>query len=241
MSSVLQRFLQLDQQLSSLSLANQNMNEVRRIQERSTEWKTVKGKLEKLEASAEILSPTERQASELVTKRNAVRRQATDIRKRLQAASDVAGLERDASWRKLLGSVTGLTELLESAAQEAWKKAVEECGGLETPGTVRALMPPTLENESAARRYDESFRLFQEIAKRRLPTSPSDLSSLREHADACKRAYGSITFDVPEDVQVFLKAVQEESATVAHLTSTVIEWLKQKQQLTRYRVRRSPV
>jgi hypothetical protein len=241
MISILYRFLQLDQQLSSLSLAKQNMDEVRRIQERSTEWKTVKAKLERLETSAEILSPTERQAPELVSMRNSVRRQAADIRKRLQAASDVAGLEQDASWRKLLSSVTGLAEQLEKAALETWKKAVEECGSLEMPSTVRALMPPTPENESAARRYDDSFRQFQEVAKRRIPTSLSDLSSLRAHADACRRAYGSITFDVPEDVRVFLKAVQDDSATVAHLTPIVVEWLKEKQQLARYRVRRGPV
>lgn len=241
MSSLLHRFLQLDQQLSSLSLANQNMDEVRRIQERSTEWRAAKAKLERHNSSAEILSSTERQAPELVSMRSAVRRQAADIRKRLQAASDVAGLERDASWKKLLASVTGLAERLERAALEAWKRAVEECGGLESPETVRALMPPTQENESAARRYDDSFRLFQEVARQRLPTSPADLSSLRAHADACRRAYGSITFDVPEDVRAFLKAVQEESATVAHLTPTVFAWLKEKQQLTRYRVRRGPV
>jgi cell division septum initiation protein DivIVA len=241
MNSILQRFRQLDQQLSNLSLAKQNMDEVRRIQERSTEWKTVKGKLDKCEKSAQILSQAERQAPAILSKRNAVRRQAADIRKGLQAASDVEGVTRDASWRKLLSSVSGLAEALETAAGEAWKRAVEECGGLESPSTVRALMPPTPENESAARRYEDSFRLYQEVARLRLPTGPSDLSSLRAHADACRRAYGSITFDVPEDVRAFLKAVQEDSATVAHLTPTVVEWLKEKQQLARYRVRRSPV
>ena len=241
MSSVLQRFRQLDQQLSSLSLAKQNMDEVQRIQERSTEWSTVKGKLDKYEASAQILSQDERQAPAILSKRNAVRRLAAEIRKGLQAASDVAGVTRDASWRRLLSSVTGLAEVLETAVGEAWKRAVEDCGGLESPSTVRALMPPTPENESAARRYEDSFRMYQEVARLRLPSGSSDLSRLRAHTEACRRAYGSITFDVPEDVRAFLKAVQEESATVAHLTPTVVEWLKEKQQLARYRVRRGPV
>jgi hypothetical protein len=239
MSSILQRFQQLNQQLNNLSLAKQNMDVVRRIQERSAEWKTVKEKLDRHEASAQILSLDEGQFPALLLKRKAVRRHAADIRQRLQAASDVAGVTQDETWRKLLSSVTGLTEMLETAAREAWKRAVEEYGGLEQPSTVRAQMPLTSENESAARRYDDSFRMFQELARLSLPRSPSDLKNLKAHADACRQAYGFITFNVPEDVRDFLKAIQEDSATVEHLTPAVIEWLKEKQQLALYRIRRS--
>lgn len=241
MTSVLQRFRHLDQQLTNLALAKRDMDEVRRIQERSTEWKTVKARLDKYEASVRILIAEEREAAALVAKRNAVRKQAAEIRERLQAVGDVAELTRDEAWRRLLSSVKGLAEALENAAKDAWQEAVEECGGLETPATVRALMPPTAENEIAARRYETSFEQYELVAKQRLPTTPSDLSTLRAHSQACRRAYESITFDVPADVRVFLNAVQSENATLAHVTPQVLEWLKEKQQRERFRVRRAAV
>lgn len=241
MTSVLQRFRHLDQQLESLALAKRNMDDVRRIQERSTEWKTDKARLDTCETIARILIPEEREAPILASKRSSVRTQAAEARKRLQAVGDVVELTRDEAWKRLLSTVKGLAEALEKAANEAWRQVKEDCGGLETPATVRELMPPTPENEVAAQRYETAFKQYAELAKQRLPRTSSDLTDLRAHSEACRRAYRSITFDVPADVRVFLSALQADAATMAHVTPQVLEWLREKQQSERFRVRRSVV
>jgi hypothetical protein len=46
-----------------------------------------------------------------------------------------------------------------------------------------------------------------------------------------------IQFDVPPEVQRFFQAIQLGNATLAVLTSGVLEWLAENEQLDRYQMR----
>lgn len=237
MTTVLHRLNQLDSQLTNLAIARRDGENVRRIQERAEEWGGVKRRLDIMQEKARILIPSEGEPEAVVSKRKALRLQAATVLGRLQGDFDISGLTRDEAWRRLLNSVKGLADALESAAADAWGKAVEQRGTLEKPSSLRERTLPTPENEVALRRYESSYLSYEAIAGLPFPRTSADLHDLDAHCDACKRAYQKISFDVPAEVGAFFDALQTDAATLAHVTPQVVAWLTEHGQLGSFRVR----
>lgn len=237
MTTLLESCRELDAKLRSLALAKRHADDQRLIQQRTQEWKDRSDKLKALRSRTAFMALAAEDAKVVSAKRAALRQNAGTILARLKQDVDINELTRDAAWKRLLKSSEGLSEDLDAAGRKAWAAYLEEQGPLEKPAALRLRTPPTPQNDDALRAYQSSFAEYETIARLSLPRTEEDLSLLRTHVAACRRAFERLTFDLPDEVKRFYEAINVNTATLSHVTPTVLEWLAEHGHLERFRVR----
>jgi len=237
MTTLLQRCKAVTAKVEQLTLAQRHANQQRLVQERTREWK---GRLEKLQAvkvRTSCLSLDTEADRRVDAKRAHLRHNASQVLERLKSNGDIAQLTDDASWTRLLASVEGLTEELENSGELAWRSHIEKLGAVEDPAWLRQRAPSTPMNDAAIAAYQKHYGVYSGLVRPALPRSAGDLAQLSQILDACRTEAAKVTFDVPPDVQRFFQAIQSDSATLAVLTPSVLEWLGENGQLEHYRIR----
>jgi hypothetical protein len=237
MTTLLQRCAAVTAKVQQLTLAQRYANQQRQVQERTREWKIRYDKLKVVIARAACLPLDVDTRTSVAGKREHFRHNAAQVLERLKSHDDIAQLTNDASWTRLLASVEGLTEELETFGKLAWRSHVDEQGALEDPAWLRNRAPSTPMNDAAITAYQEHHGVYAGLVKLPLPRSAGDLAQLSQVIAACRTEAAKITFAVPPDVQRFFQAVQLGSATLASLTPDVLKWLEENGQLERYRIR----
>lgn len=237
MTTLLQRCQALDAKIKSLTLAKRHADDQRLIQQRTQEWKDRNQRLKVLRPRASCLALAAEDAKAVSSRRAALRQNAGTILARLKQDDDINELTRDAAWKRLLKSSEGLSEVLDAAGRQAWAAYVEEQGLLEKPSALRLRTPPTPQNDDALRIYQASYVEYEAIARLSLPRTSEDLALLKAHVAACRRAFAQLTFDLPDEVKHFYEAINANAATLSHVTPAVLEWLAERGDLERFRVR----
>lgn len=237
MTTLLQRCEAVTAKVQQLMLAQRHANQQRQVQERSREWKSRNDKLKDVNARAACL-PLNAEACKSVAERRAhLRHNATQVLERLKSHEDISQLTDDASWTRLLASVEGLAQVLETSGKSAWRDYIDEQGVPDDPASLRNRAPSTPMNDAAIATYQTHYGVYASLVKLAMPRRPDDLDQLRQIIASCRTEAAKIKFDVPPDVQRFFQAIQLGSATLASLTPSVLEWLSENGQLERYRIR----
>jgi hypothetical protein len=237
MTTLMQRCQSLETKLKELARAKRYADDVKHIQQRTAEWRVRNAALKGIENQTSPLALAVEDAKKVASKRTALRQNAGKVLARLQENEDIKELTRDAVWTRLLNASEGLAEELDTAGRNAWRAYLEQQGTLENPATLAQRAPPTPQNESALRAYRESHASYSAIAKLPLPRTREDLVQLSMHMAACRQAFVRLTFDLPPEVVAFYQAIQAGTATLAHVTPTVLTWLDKEGHLERFRVR----
>jgi hypothetical protein len=237
MTTLLQRCQVLDAKLKSLTLAKRHADDQKLIQQRTQEWKHRNDNLKGLRSRVACLALAAEDAKAVSAKRATLRQNAGTILARLKQHDDINELTRDAAWKRLLKSSDGLSEDLDAAGRKAWAAYLEEQGPLEKPAALRLRTPPTPQNDEALRAYQASYVEYEAIARLSLPRTEEDLTLLRTQVAACRWAFARLTFDLPDEVKGFYEAINANTATLSHVTPTVLEWLAEHGHLERFRVR----
>jgi hypothetical protein len=237
MRTLLQRCQSVAIKIEKLVLAQRHANQQRLVQERTREWKSRYDNLKAVTLRATYVSLNADGQRSVAEKRAQLRQNATQVLDRLKSQEDIARLTHDASWTRLLASIEGLADQLESSGQSAWRTYIDEHGTLEDPALVRSRAPSTPMNDAAITAYQTHYAIYARLVRLAMPRSADDLVQLKEAIAACRIEGAKIVFDVPPDVQRFFQAIQSGSATLASLTTGVLQWLAENGQLERYRIR----
>lgn len=237
MTTLLQRCQSVAAKSQEFTLAQRHASQQRQVQERTREWKSCYEKLTDISARAAFLPLSAEALKSIDEKRVQLRHNAEQILLRLNTLEDIAELTADASWARLLSSVKALSEELEASVKLAWKSYIHEQGALDTPTWLREQAPYMPRNDAAITAYKEHYSVYAGLVKLTMPRTSKDLVQLSQIIATCRYEAARIEFDVPPDVQQFFKAIQSGSATLASLTSGVLEWLGENGQLERYLVR----
>jgi hypothetical protein len=237
MTTLLQRCQTLEAKIKSLEQAKSLAADLKRVQQRTGEWQVRHSELLSLRTQTAPLTLSSQDAATVASKRAALRQNAQNVLSRLLEKKDIKELTRDAAWTRLLKACEGLTKELDAAGRKAWQAHLEQLGTLENPTTLRLRTPPTPSNKEALRAYEVSHAAFAAIARLELPRSADDLVQISEHVTSCRQAFARIAFDLPDEVRAFYAAINADNATLAHVTTTVADWLKERGYLDRFRVR----
>lgn len=237
MTTLLQRCHAVTAKVQQLTLAQRHANQQRLVLERTREWTSRHDKLKVVNARAACVPLDAEARRSIAEKRVHLRHNAAQVLERLKSHDDIAQLTDDASWTRLLASVEGLAEDIETSGKSAWKSYIEEQGALEDPDWLRNRAPATPMNDAAIAAYQTHYGVYAGLVKLTMPRSTDDLAQLSQTIAACRAEAAKITFDVPPDVQRFFQAIQSGGATLAFVTPGVLEWLAENGQLERYRIR----
>lgn len=94
------------------------------------------------------------------------------------------------------------------------------------------------EERKKQQHYKDLSSLFA-IRSRGLPKTAQELDEVNDlHEQLCQQRE-ALKLDVPEEVNLFLKAVAGDGATLDMLTENVLSWLAAEDDPTRYRIKRS--
>lgn len=237
MTTLMQRCQAVSAKVQQLTLAQRHANQQRLVQERTREWTSRHDNLKVLKARTACLRLDAAARTSVAEKRAQLRHNAAQVLERLKSHDDIAQLTDDASWTRLLASVEGLAEELETSGKSAWKAHIDEQGALEDPAWLHNRAPSTPMNDAAVAAYQKHYGVYAGLVKLTLPRSADDLAQLSQIIAACRTEAAKVTFNVPPDVQRFFQAIQSGSATLASLTPDALEWLAENGQLERYRIR----
>lgn len=237
MTTLMQRSDMLAEKIKSLIEARVVASDLTHIQQRTEEWNKHHSALMNLCAQTALLKLDRQDEALVATKKDAFRLNAQKVLSRLLENRDIKELTRDAAWTRLLGSCEGLTKELDVAGRKAWQAYLEQLGTLESPATLRSRTPQTPSNDVALGAYQVSYASFAAIAHLKLPRSADDLKQISAYATSCREALSSIAFNLPNEVKAFYEAISAGTATLAHVTPTVANWLREQGYLDRFRVR----
>lgn len=237
MTSLLERCQAVAAKVQQLTLAQRHITQQLQVKKRTEEWNSRRDTLKRVEERITCLPLAAEAQQGVAEKREHLRHNAALVLERLKTLDDIAQLTSDDKWARLLASIEGLTEALETGGKTAWKAHIEEQGTIEAPAWLRDRAPPTPMNDDAIAAYQKHYSVYSALTKQALPRSESDVVQMSQAIAACRAEAAKITFDVPPDVQHFFQAVQAGSATLASLTPGVLAWLAEKEQLDRYRIR----
>jgi hypothetical protein len=237
MTSLLERCHSANQDLAKIEAARQNAHARSQIQERAKEWTDKVSRLSTAHERANWVGVVPAEVPAYLSKREQLRKNATDASTRLQAGEDVSHLTADALWTRLLQSAEGAAEALEDAIKFAWQAAVQEQGTLAAPAELEAKVSPTPANREALANYSAPYATYKKLVGYSLPRSGQDRVALQTSVEQCRALLAKLDYDVPADVAAFFRAVDSNTATLSILTSQVLRWLKENGQLDRYLVR----
>lgn len=239
MTTLLQRCQVLDTKLNALMLAKRHADDYKTIQQRTQEWKVRSENRRVLRSQTACLGLAAEDVKGVSSRRAALRQNAGTILERLQQDDDINELTRDVAWKRLLKSADGLAEYLDAAGRKAWSAYLEEQGALENPVALHLRTPPTPQNDDALRAYRASYAAYETIARLSLPRTADDLVQLATHITACRQAFAQLTFDLPAEIKRFYESINAGTATLAQVTTSVLDWLAEHGHLERFRIRSS--
>ncbi|MDP3841299.1 MAG: hypothetical protein Q8Q81_01720 [Oxalobacteraceae bacterium] len=237
MTTLLQRCKEVTFKTEKLSFAQRHANQQKQVQERTREWKSDYDRLKTVTSRTACLALGAEARKSVAEKRENLRHNAAQVLERLKSHDDICLLTEDNLWMRLLASVQGLVDEIETGGKLAWRSYVDDQGTLEDPSLLRSRAPPTPMNDAAIAAYKTQYAVYASIIRLALPRSADDLSLLPQVIAACRAEAAKITFNVSPDVRRFFQDIHSGSATLASVTPAVLEWLAENRQLECYLIR----
>lgn len=237
MTTMLARCKTVSETVSQVVAARKHQHDRARLEQRTKEWAEQRLRLDDLPGRAEWVQLLPDEVSAYVKKRDQLANHAKAALSRLSGDEGVSTLTEDPLWKKLLSSAEGVADSLEEAIRQAWRGIVERAGVLEAPSALEATLPQTPANKQALDSYKAKYRDYKKLAEQDAPHSATDGANLVQAVRECRSALATVQRDVPKDVDMFFRAVDAYTATLAHVTPEVLQWLEDNGQLVRYQVR----
>jgi hypothetical protein len=168
---------------------------------------------------------------------NVLRTRAADLLRKFRAEQTSATLKRGKTWQTMLKQIDAAAEDLDVSVRNGWRAFRSEVFAGETPAAIRDRLARTKPNEDAFETYCDLHQRLH-AAFQQLPRDAAAIEQVRRLGAELQAAAAKFNFDVPQDVKVFLEAVQSVSgAPLALLTPAVEVWLKENNIFDNYRIR----
>ena len=239
MTTLLQHSQNLESKLSALAQAKLHERDLKLIQERTTEWANRNTALKAIRAKISPLKLGAEDSRKVANKEESLRKNAVKVLTRLKENVDINALTRDAGWTSLLKASEGLKEEFNVAGRDAWRTYLEQQAAPEDPTTLRQRTPLTPENQRALRAYEASYTSYSTITRLLLPRTSEDLDQLVTNIEGCRKEFERLSFDLPDDVLRFYRAISGGRAPLAYITPTVLKYLLDNGYSEQFEVRSS--
>ena len=144
-------------------------------------------------------------------------------------------IEPNSEWK--FETKTGLDSIASKTNQElrtAWIRYVTNLKPSVNPGLL-LLFTKSRAYQAQSQRINELFAELDSLMTR-LPSSQGDLESPALLADEARRLSEELPSDIPEPVRQLFQSVNDQTATVGHLTEEAMQWLKGNGMLSDLRV-----
>lgn len=175
-------------------------------------------------------------AAEMPPSLNAGRKRAAALLEKFIAEKKAATLKKGRNWSQLLSDIDTASADVAKAVSTAWRAYRQEAFGGEAPSVIRARLAMTDDNMVAIKRYEALYQSFR-AAFDALPQDGAMIERVKRIANELTETARAFNFDVPKEVEAFLKAIQTGGAPLALLTGTVQDWLKANDAFDSYRIR----
>ena len=165
----------------------------------------------------------------------AARKTLGRLRERFAKEMRTEQLTRGRDWQRLNEQVLLTCQSLSSALQAEWRRIVETAFSGDKPSNLEQTLASTPKNLQNLRRFQGGYGKLEQFSRSR-PTGRADFEQVRDLARQLTEIYQDFDFDVPEDVNRFLRAVADGGADLALLTAGVRDWLEGQDTSSHYRI-----
>ena len=160
---------------------------------------------------------------------------AKKILERFEETPEHTSLTRGTNFTRVIEELEKFNRIQENSLKNDWK---EHCDGIFiefSPDNVQAEIPNTPDNEKPLKAWGTAYTNYLNIS-REVPSDPSAIVRVQEAYIELKEIHIQFNRDVPPDVTNFMNGIKGGSATLELLTPAVLEYLREKALLNKYRV-----
>lgn len=229
----------LDSTISQLDAARRGALDVEAIDERMQQWSARSDDLRSARQRAEWLQIDLTQVASYPDQFAYTRDLAQQAAQLLEQRQSVEVLTEEDLWVRLLQTTQKTAALAWDQVKLGWRLRLEEYQQLSPTQQLRATASPVPQNAVLLEEYDAQYRNASRLAALEAPKSASDPGNLFQAIETCRTLAAQLRFDAPKEVEVFFRAINAGSASLALVTPTVLVWLANNDQLGRYAVRSS--
>ncbi len=158
------------------------------------------------------------------------------IENNFQKDPTIQSLTKSNYWPKFEDNFKNINISFDKIIKTTWNKFIQESLPSETPRNLELSTFKTGKNEKLLKQYRFCFEELESL-KRDLPTGEESFQQVRLLSEKSKEAYSQIERDIPNDVGIFLKAINVDGgASLDLLTEEVVKWLKKKNSYQEYKI-----
>lgn len=225
--------------LDRAHLANKTRLELATLQKRAQEWSQRKARQAVLRERLGLLE-ADPQAVEDARGANAeVALLVAQVRQRL-AEDGVQALSQNGLWLNLLNAADGANEKAAYAVRQAWRALISLLGEVASPANLGAFVPKTQANAAALEDYRRAYAVYENLVRQDMPVDAVAVQALRDAVANLQAARSRLTVSAPEEVRRFLEAVGAGGAALPLLTSGVLHWLSEHDDIGRFYIKARP-
>lgn len=236
MTSLLSRSQMARENLQKAQIANQIRHQVSSIQNLHATWSERKRKVGEVVEKLSWLRIAVAEEPDLQMAQEVLRGLAGDAWTLLSNTDDVQAVSKGDLWTRLLNSAAGMTTKTETVVRQVWALRIEESGVVDSPERIEEQMPKSPANMSTLQDYKQLYERYKVLRTQFSPKSSEDLTALRESALQLQELLQKIDLELPDDVRKFYRGLNC-GAGLELLTPTVLSWLKEKDDISRFVVR----
>lgn len=236
MTSLLCRSQMAQENLKKAQIANQIRHQVSSIQNLHATWSDRKRKVGEALEKLSWLSIAVAEEPDLQMAQDVLRGLAEDAWTLLSNADDVQAVSKGDLWTRLLNSAEGMSAKTETVVRQVWALRIEESGVVDSPERIEEQMPKSPANMSTLQDYKDLYARYKVLRTQFFPKTSEDLTALRDSALQLQELLQKIDLELPDEVRKFYRALNF-GAGLELLTPTVLSWLKEKDDISRFLVR----
>lgn len=241
MPTLLEQCTEVQAGLTRAQQANLTRQELAALSKRAEEWSKRRERRLSVKARQNLV-PTNAESLEEVCAANAAVVPLTVQAAQRLAAEGVQGLLQGGLWPQLLNRADSANEKTAEVVRQAWRAFVTSMGEVSPPAALERLAPRTPGNDSALSDYRRYYTSYQSLTRQDMPSDAATVDAIRGAVDALRQARARLTLSAPEAVRRFLDAVDAGGASLQLLTSEVLQWLSDYDDIARFAIRsRAPL
>lgn len=221
--------------LERARLANLTRQQLSALQARASEWNALRStRASVCKGMAVFPDHFRKSPPELAHANASTAALASEARELLCKGADVHALSENHLWTRLLAAAETANKEAEAALQSAWRNSLSDLGAVESPAALEARMPRTPANDRLLGEYRALYSQYQTLVRQGPLAATSVLQDLTRKVERLREVQAGITLSAPENVCVFLRAVQQGTAHIELLTPEVLEWLRANDDPSRF-------
>lgn len=241
MPTLLEQCTEVQAGLTRAQQANLTRQELAALSKRADEWSRRRVRRLSLRAKQDLV-PADATLVEEVRAANSAVVPLTVLAAQRLAAEGVQGLLQGGLWPQLLNSADSANEKTTEVVRQTWRKFLASIGEISPPDALERLAPRTPGNDLALSDYRRSYAVFLSLSRQDVPSDSAVVDSVRGTVDALRQARSRLTLSAPDAVRRFLEAVDAGGASLQLLTSEVLQWLTEHDDIARFAIRsRAPL